>query len=84
MKYVINAQGHYFEIEEGICLEVLVENNCRVFTTKGQMYEAVIDMTGLQFDEVEGTELYVGNCDQYDHQLGEEIPPEQHIIDYTE
>jgi hypothetical protein len=57
--FIINKNGHYFEINENINVDTNTFHNCTFFETEEAMLEAVCKQQNLEIDEVEGSTLSV-------------------------
>lgn len=55
MIYVINVEGFYFKVSGEV--DQTKFTNCRIFNDEAAMYQAVVELTGLELDEVESNEI---------------------------
>lgn len=57
--FVINKNGHYFEIDPNLDIDLQAFHGCQFFETEKAMLEKVCEQQGLQMDEVEGSTFFV-------------------------
>lgn len=57
--YLINKNGHYFEIDSNIDVDIHAFQGCQFFETEQAMLKKVCELQGLEMDEVEGATLFV-------------------------
>lgn len=57
--FVMNAHCHYFEVTQEVPIDKALLHNCRLFTTKPALLEAVCQQTGCDLDEVAGSTFYI-------------------------
>lgn len=57
--FVINKNGHYFEIDSKLDADMKAFHGCLFFETEKAMLEKVCEQQDLEMDEVEGSTFYV-------------------------
>lgn len=61
--FVINNNGHFFQIDQKIDADLKAFRGCRFFDTEKAMLEAVCKDNNLQMDEVEGGTFFISQQD---------------------
>jgi hypothetical protein len=57
--FIINKNGHYFEIDSNLHIDSKAFYGCQFFETEQEMLKEVCKQQDLEMDEVEGSTLYV-------------------------
>jgi len=59
MRFIINPNGHYFIIAEGVDMKGAPYAGCQHFDSQADMLDAVTQQQGLTLEEIEGSEFVI-------------------------